>query len=84
MKNRLTGKLRSISLPPSVKVKALRLSSIPFLDAISVVVGIWDTINGAKKMKEGSSVAKEMKELVKVLDSAKQEIVDWYAKTDSY
>ena len=82
MKNRVTGKLRSIRNAPIVNKLGKALRKLPILDAITFWVGIWDTINGVKKIKEGFRHANEWKKHIRTLRDAKQNIVEWYAQSD--
>ena len=47
--------------------------------AISIGFGIWDTIKGAKKIREGSSLSDEFRKAIGPLDEEKDKIIEFWS-----
>ena len=47
--------------------------------AISIGFGIWDTINGANKIREGSSLSDEFRKVIGPLEEEKDKIIEFWS-----
>ena len=47
--------------------------------AISIGFGIWDTINGVNKIREGSALSDEFREVIDPLDKEKDRIIEFWS-----